>query len=106
VNTTDGAREATPIRPHVVTTEIFDSMEYTDEGPDVVAVLPADRYAAEFEDGSLQPLLFWVVQEDGATYGVAFPSGDAEIDASESVSDVEGFVGYRKIDIKEDTHNG
>jgi hypothetical protein len=62
---------------------------------EVIHVVAATGWVAQFEDGSERPLVCWAVLEDDTAHCVIVSHG--EIDVSESVADEDGFVGYRYI---------
>jgi hypothetical protein len=74
-------------------------MQYVDEPAEVAHVLSAMGYAATFEDGHREDLVFWVVDDEGAVFGATLnDEGRADLASAE---DRKGFVRYEKINDKE-----
>jgi len=69
-----------------------EDMVYEDEGPEILAVLPATGWAAVV-GGEVVPLVVFVALDDGRLYGVAVDN-DGRIDLTENVSTYAGFTGY------------
>jgi hypothetical protein len=113
VNTSDGSIDVTgsghpgedtsPPRGFIATTDIYEpkpegTMVYADEEdeePEIIAVLPATGWTAAFENGHHEPLVAFVVLDDGKAYGVAIGE-DGKIDATNSVEEIDGFQRYEK----------
>jgi hypothetical protein len=96
VNTTDGPREVPEANPHhtLNTSRVVEEdLTYVDEA-ELAFVLPGDGWYAKLE-GRVVPLVAWVVQDDGKTYGVAVGE-DGGVDVHASVEDLDGFVRYEK----------
>ena len=85
------------------TTAILDDIVYSDEPEEVeiLQVLPATGWAAEFEDGRREPLAVWVVEDSGEMYGVVVEDDAGRIDLSNNAGEQPGFRRYVNND-KED----
>ena len=102
LNTTRGPVEYDRSRPgHVVNTSrvVDEDMRALDEEAEIVHVLSAMGYAATFEDGRREDLVFWVVDDEGAVFGATL-NAEGRADLA-SVEDRPGFVGYEKINDEE-----
>ena len=107
INTTGGPVEVDPTRPgHVVNTSAVteEDMQYLDEEPEILAVLPGGAYHAVVDgEGSLSriPLVAFVALDDGRMHGVAIGE-DGKIDLTKDVEKLPGFTGYKQTnDIEE-----
>ncbi|MBA3290247.1 MAG: hypothetical protein H0U17_01995 [Actinobacteria bacterium] len=101
INTTNGPVAVDPDPPrHINTSRIVEEdLTYTDEPAEVVHVLSAVGYAAVFEDGHREDLVFWVVDDEGEVCGVTLnDEGRADL---ASVEGREGFVRYERTSDKE-----
>ncbi len=98
INTSDGPREYDPTRPgHVVnTSDVVEppQMQYLDEEPDILAVLPGGDWCAEIA-GEAVPVLAVVVLDDASMYGVAV-GADGLLDPLDSVENNPNFVRYSR----------
>ncbi len=101
INTTGGAREIPKgtvenTSQNVNTSRIVEEdLEYLDEEPEIIAVLPAERWYAKCA-GVLKPLVAWVAMDSGEMYGVVV-GDDGRIDLQVSVEN-DSFEGYQKED--------
>lgn len=97
INTTSGPVEVPKgAREHVVnTSDILEppQMQYVDEPPAVEQVLNAAGWAAIFEDGHREDLIFWCVLDDASVHGVVL-GRDGLIDLTENAEDLDGFQKY------------
>ncbi len=102
INTTAGPVlvEADFGRPeHVVNTSrvVEEDLTYEDAEPEVVQVLNARGWAATFEDGHHEELLFWCVLDDETIHGVLLGE-DGRIDLTGgNVEKRRGFSRYTNI---------
>ena len=99
LNTTSGPRE-TPKgtrEPVINTSDILEppQMQYVDEEAEIEQVLNAAGWAAIFEDGHREDLLFWCVLDDASVHGVVLGK-DGLIDLTENVEKLDGFTGYEQ----------
>ncbi len=81
---------------HINTTDILEppKMQYVDEPPEVVQVLAAPGWAATFEDGHHEELLFWCVLDDETVHGVLLGE-DGLVDLAQGNAETRsGFSGY------------
>ncbi len=95
-----GTRESTG---HVInTTRIFaEDLTYVDESPEVVQVLNAAGWAATFEDGHHEELLFWVALDDETIHGVLLGE-DGLVDLAQGNAETRsGFSGYTQTKANE-----
>ncbi len=98
LNTTHGPQEVPRgTRSPINTTAILEppQMQYLDEPPEVVQVLNAAGWAATFEDGHHEGLLFWCLLDDETVHGVLLGE-DGRINLSNNVETRSGFTGYTK----------
>jgi len=101
MNTTAGpvAVDRDPPR-HVNTSRVVEEdMVYEDEPAEIVHVLSGAGYAATFEDGHREDLVFWVVGAEGEVFGATL-SDDGKVDLA-SAEDRKGFVRYEKTSDEE-----
>jgi hypothetical protein len=101
MNTSNGPVVVDPTpHQHVNTSCIVEeNLTYVDEPAEIVHVLSGAGYAATFEDGHREGLVFWVVDDEGAVFGATLSAkGRANL---ASVEDRAGFVKYEKINDKE-----
>jgi hypothetical protein len=99
LNTTSGPVEYDRSRPlHTVNTSaaVEENLTYTDEPAEVVHVLSAVGYAATFEDGHREDLVFWVVDDEGEVFGVTL--NDEGLADLARVEDRPGFARYERTD--------
>ncbi len=98
VNTTNGPVEIDDRTPgrHINTTQILEEPDlvYEDDPPEITHVLPGGDWCA-LVDGVAQPLVAWVVLDDGTMYGVAV-NDEGRVDANDNVEDLDGFIRYEK----------
>jgi len=104
MNTSNGpvAVERGPGAGHVInTSDILEppKLEYLDEPAEIVHVLSGAGYAATFEDGHREDLVFWVVGAEGEVFGATL-SDDGKVDLA-SAEDRKGFVRYEKTSDEE-----
>ena len=104
MNTSNGpvAVERGPGAGHVInTSDILEppQMQYVDEPAEVAHVLSGAGYAATFEDGHREDLVFWVVDDEGAVFGATL--SDEGRAGLASVEDRAGFVMYERTSDKE-----
>ena len=108
MNTTAGPVEYDRSRPgHTVnTSDILEppKMEYTDEEPEILTVVPATGWCAVVGE-KLVALIAFVAMDDGKLYGVAVGE-DGRIDLTNSAELHPGFTGYKLAtnEPKEITH--
>ncbi len=99
LNTTRGGPAEVPrgTRSHVNTSDILEppKMVYEDESPEVVQVLNAAGWAATFEDGHHEELIFWCVLDDETVHGVALDEG-GRVNLSDNVETRPHFSGYKQ----------
>lgn len=99
INTTDGPREVAPAPDRRVNTSrvVEEDLEYQDEDPEILAVLPAGGHHALIEGkGGLRavPLAAFVALDTGKMHGVAVGE-DGRIDLTDgNVEKRPGFAGY------------
>ncbi len=101
LNTTAGPVERGPGAGHVInTSDILEppQMEYTDEEPEILVVLPATGWSAVV--GERLPLVCFVALDDGHMHGVAVGE-DGKVDLVEGNVEKRSFVRYEKISDKE-----
>ena len=103
INTTSGPVEVPKgTREHVINTSrvMEEDLVYTDEEPEILAVLPGAGWCA-LVDGNAVPLVCFVALDDGRMYGV--PIGkNGRVDLIDG--DVEkhsGFLRYEQTTSKE-----
>jgi hypothetical protein len=103
INTTTGAvevprgtRESTG---HTINTSavVEEDLQYLDEEPEVVQVLNAAGWAATFEDGHHEELLFWCVLDDETVHGVVLGEGGLVDLAQGNARTRPGFTGYTQV---------
>ncbi len=102
LNTTAGPRYIDSRRPgHTINTSriVEEDLTYTDEPAEVVHVLSGVGYAAVFEDGHREDLVFWVVDDEGEVFGTTL--SDEGRAGLASVEGREGFVRYERTSDKE-----
>ncbi len=100
LNTTRGGPAEVPrgTRSHINTTDILEppKMQYVDEPPEVVQVLAAPGWAATFEDGHHEELIFWCVLDDETVHGVVLGE-DGLVDLAQGNAEKHpGFTGYKQ----------
>ncbi len=103
INTTAGPVSVDPDPPrHINTSRVTEEdLTYLDEEAEIVHVLSARGYAATFEDGHREDLVFWVVNGEGEVFGATL-NDDGRVDLVEgNVEDRKGFVRYERTNDKE-----
>jgi hypothetical protein len=98
LNTTHGPQEVPRgTRSPINTTSLLEppQLQYLDEPPEVVQVLNAAGWAATFEDGHHEELLFWCLLDDETVHGVALDE-DGRINLSNNVENNQNFVRYSR----------
>jgi len=104
INTTAGPVEYERSRPgHVVNTSriVEEDLQYVDEPPEIISVLPAADWRAVVEDDELVVLVAFVALDDGRMHGVAVGE-DGRIDLTDDVEKFPGFTGYIQTNPKEE----
>jgi hypothetical protein len=100
LNTTNGPVEVPKgSREPVINTSrvVEEDMQYLDEEPEILDVLPGAGWCARMTDGSAVPLVSFVSMETGKMYGVAVGE-DGRIDLlHNSVEKNSGFVRYEQV---------
>lgn len=109
LNTTNGPREYDPGgRPgHVANTSrvLEEDLEYQDEEPEILAVLPADGWRAVVGDAGV-PLVVWVARDDAKMYGVGVGE-DGRIDLTGgNVEERSGFLRYEQANNDKEAQHG
>ncbi len=103
INTTAGPVSVDPDPPrHINTSDVLEPprMEYLDEEPEIISVLPATGWHAVV-GGEAVALIAFVALDSGRMYGAAV-GNDGWVDLVEgNVEDRKGFVRYEKINDKE-----
>ena len=102
INTTTGP-VAVPkgTREHVINTSRVteENMQYLDEEPEIIAVLPATGWVAVLGE-TVVPLAAWVAEDSGRMYGVSL-GDDGRIDLVEGDAEkLAGFVRYEQVNNK------
>jgi hypothetical protein len=96
MNTSSGPVSVGPDPPrHVNTSDVLEPprMEYLDEEPEIIAVVPAADWCAVVGE-ALVPLVVFVAMDDGRLYGVVV-GDDGRVDLVENTAeDIPGFTGY------------
>jgi hypothetical protein len=89
-----GTRESTG---HVTNTSrcVEEDLVYLDEESEVVQVLNAAGWAATFEDGHHEELIFWCVLDDETVHGVVLGEG-GRVNLSDNVENNPNFVRYAR----------
>jgi len=103
INTSNGPVVVDPDPPrHINTSSILEEdMQYLDEAPGIVSVLPAAGWCAAVGE-ALDPLVVFVAMDSGKLYGVAV-GDDGRVDLVEgNVEDRAGFVRYEKTNKEEE----
>ena len=99
LNTTTGpAAVPRGTREHVINTSRVteENMQYLDEEPEIIAVLPATGWHAVVGDGAV-PLVAWVAEDSGRMYGASL-GDDGRIDlVAGDVEALPGFVRYEQV---------
>ncbi len=100
INTTGGAipRPGERVGHVVNTSDVLEppQMQYVDEPPEITQVLDAVGWAAAFEDGHQEELLFWCVLDDATIHGVVLGK-DGLVDLTEgNVETRRGFRRYKQ----------
>jgi hypothetical protein len=96
LNTTTGPKEYGRDRPgHTINTSrvVEEDLVYEDEGAEIVQVLDAAGWAAAFEDGHHEALIFWCLLDDETIHGVLLGE-DGLVDLSNNAETRPGFDGY------------
>lgn len=99
LNTTNGpVTVPRGAREHVNTSAILEppAMDYLDEPPEITKVLNAGGWAAAFEDGHQEELLFWCVLDDATVHGVVLDEDGLVNLAEGNVEARDGFRGYKQ----------
>ncbi len=97
INTTDGPKVVPRGEArHINTTDVLEppQMQYLDEEPDILAVLPGGDWCAVV-DGDAIPLVAWVALDDETVHGVALDEG-GRASLSNNVENNPNFVRYSR----------
>ncbi len=97
LNTTRGPVEYDRSRPgHVTNTSraVEEDMQYLDEEPEIVSVVPAAGWCAAVGE-SLLPLVVFVALDSGRMYGVVV-GDDGKVDLEDNIEDAVDFNGYHQ----------
>ncbi len=97
LNTTAGPVEYERSRPgHVTNTSrvVEEDMQYLDEEPEIIAVVPATGWAAAVGE-KLVPLVAFVALDSAKLYGVAV-GNDGLVDLEDNIEDAVDFNGYHQ----------
>jgi hypothetical protein len=94
INTTAGPIERGPGAGHVINTSriVEEDLQYTDEPPEIVEVLPAAGWCAVV-GGEAVALVAFVALDSGRMYGVAVGE-NGRIALTEDVEKLPAFSGY------------
>jgi hypothetical protein len=74
---------------------VEEDLNYLDEEPEIVSVVPATGWAAAVGE-SLVRLVVFVALDSGQLYGVAV-GADGKVDLEESIEDAVDFNGYHQV---------
>ncbi len=96
ISTTNGPVEVSPVGHRINTSRIVgEDLTYLDEGPEILAVLPATGWQALIKDEEAHALVAFVALDSGKMHGVTVGE-DGRIDLTDSVEDRPGFVRYKQ----------
>ena len=108
INTTNGPQRIDPPARHINTSRVVEEDHvYTDEPPEILAVLPANGWTA-LVGADAVPLVAFVAMDSGRMYGASI-GDDSRVDLVENdVEKLDGFAGYRQVNInhEEENNNG
>ena len=107
INTTNGPQRIDPPAHHVNTSCVVEEdLQYVDEEPEILAVLPANGWAAVVGDDVL-PLVAFVALDSGRMYGVPLDKAGRVDLVENDVEKRSGFAGYRQVNSNnKETENG
>ena len=100
VSTTEGVKEYDGHAGHKVintTSVVEENLVNEDETPEPLFTVPGDGWAARIA-GKTVPVVMFIVQDDGETYGVGVDEETGRIDITKNLKDREGFETYVKED--------
>ncbi len=108
INTTNGPIPRPEERPgHTVNTSrvMEEDMQYLDEEPEIISVLPATGWHAVIGEEAV-PLAAFVAMDSGRLYGVPV-GGDGRIDLVDGdIEKRDGFTGYKQANTDKEIRNG